>query len=398
MCENYGVDDGLRSAQAAAGFPMGSGACRTTDGRLWFSTSGGLAVYDPRFRQQAQMPPAVHVVEIASAGHAVNLLQPVVLGPDSDRLQIRYTGIHLSAPERVQYSYKLEGLDEQWVNAGSRRLINYNSLPHGNYRFLVRASLPGGPASEASYSFILLPHYYETAWFRLLCAAALAAFCWALYQARLRQIRQRFSLVLEERARLAREIHDTLAQGFVGISSQLDAVALSMPSEDSPARRYLEMARRMARHSLTEARRSVMDLRSSVLENQDLAAALAVGTRLWTAGSAVEVSVDVTGPPVILADDVEQHLLRIAQEAVTNVVKHAGASRILVKLHRETRKIYLRIVDDGHGFEQRDAFSARVGHFGLIGMRERAQRLGGELRLASHPGEGTEVEVTVPLP
>jgi signal transduction histidine kinase/ligand-binding sensor domain-containing protein len=395
---NYGVDDGLRSAQAAAGYPVGSGACRTADGRLWFSTSGGLAIYDPRSPRQTPLPPVVHVVEIAAEGREVNLSQPAVLAPDSDRLQIRYAGIHLSAPERVQYSYKLEGLEKQWVNAGSRRLINYNSLPHGKYRFVVRASIPSGPASEASYSFTLLPHYYETAWFRVLCAAALAAFAWAIYQARLRQMRQRFSLVLEERARLAREIHDTLAQGFVGISSQLDAVALSMPPQDSPARQYLEMARRMARHSLTEARRSVMDLRASVLEDQDLAAALETGTRLWTAGAAVEVSVDVTGPPAKLPDDVEQHLLRIAQEAVTNVVKHAGASRILIKLHSEARKLYLRIVDNGRGFEQGDAFSALGGHFGLIGMRERAQQLGGELRLASHPGEGTEVEVMVPLP
>jgi len=395
---NYGVDDGLRSAQAAAGYPVGSGACRTADGRLWFSTSGGLAVYDPRSPRQTQMAPVVHIVELVAEGAPVNLLRPGVLAPDSDRIQIRYSGIHLSAPERVQYSYKLEGLEKRWVTAGTRRLINYNSLPHGEYRFVVRASLPGGPSSEASYSFTLLPHFYETAWFRVLCALVLVVLGWAMYQARLRQIRQRFSLVLEERARLAREIHDTLAQGFVGISSQLDAVALSMPPQDSPARRYLDMARRMARHSLTEARRSVMDLRASVLENQDLAAALAAGTRLWTAGAPVEIKVDVTGPPVKLPDDVEQHLLRIAQEAVTNVVKHAGASRIVIKLHREARKLYLRIVDNGRGFEQGDAFSALGGHFGLIGMRERAQRLGGELRLASHPGEGTEVEVMVPLP
>ena len=154
----------------------------------------------------------------------------------------------------------------------------------------------------------------------------------------------------------------------------------------------------MARHSLTEARRSVMDLRASVLEGQDLAAALESGTRLWTAGSGVEVDVDVSGPRTALPEEAEQHLLRIAQEAVTNVLKHAGASRIRVKLHMEARRLFLRIVDNGRGFEQQDAFSSQGGHFGLIGMRERAERLGGELRLASQPGGGTEVEVKVPLP
>jgi len=215
---------------------------------------------------------------------------------------------------------------------------------------------------------------------------------------RLRQLGSRFALVLEERARLAREIHDTLAQGFVGISSQLDAVAMAMPEDRSTAREYLDLARKMARHSLTEARRSVMDLRASVLEGQDLAAALNSGARIWTAGSGVDVQVDVSGVNDPLPQEFEQHLLRIAQEAVTNVLKHAGASRIGVNLHREARKLYLRIVDNGRGFEQKDVFSSLGGHFGLIGMRERAERLGGELRLASHPGEGTEVEVTVPLP
>src|SRR5215475_10437549 len=124
---------------------------------------------------------------------------------------------------------------------------------------------------------------------------------------RLRQIRSRFAAVLEERARLAREIHDTLAQGFVGISSQLDAVAMCMPPEATPARPYLDLARRMARHSLTEARRSVMDLRSSALEGQDLAAALESGTRMWTAGSGVEVEVVVDdGTPGELPEEMEQ--------------------------------------------------------------------------------------------
>lgn len=400
--ENYGVEDGLRSAQCAPGFPMAGGGIRSADGRLWFTTSRGLAVLNPGARKPAALGPAVHLVEITANGEPVNLARMAQFGPESERLQIRYTGIHLSAPERVRYSYWLEGLDRGWVAAGARRVINYNSLHHGHYRFRVRADLAGGLASEQSYGFEVLPRFYETDWFRALCAAALMACGWAVYQLRLRQIRSRFALVLEERGRLAREIHDTLAQGFVGISSQLDAVAMCMPEDASPARSYLDLARRMARHSLTEARRAVMDLRASALEGRDLAAAIQSGTRLWTAGSGVDVAVDITVAgtelPGELPRDMEQHLLRIAQEAVTNALKHAGASKIRVKLHMEARKLHLRIVDNGHGFAQQDVFSSRAGHFGLLGMRERAERLGGELRLASHPGEGTEVEVTVPLP
>jgi signal transduction histidine kinase len=355
-------------------------------------------VLDPRGLKQAGPAPVVHLVAMTVDGLPVDLGRAARLAPGGERIQLRYTAIHLSAPERVRYSYKLEGLDAEWVWAGGRRVIDYNSLRHGRYRFTVRANLPGGVSSQAAYSFELLPRFYETAWFRLLCAALVLACAWAVFRLRVRQIRYRFGLVLDERARLAREIHDTLAQGFVGISSQLDAVAMCLPDETAPVRKYLDMARKMARHSLTEARRSVMDLRASVLEGQDLAAALESSTRLWTAGSGVDVDVDISGPRTALSEEVEQQLLRIAQEAVTNALKHAGAGKIRVKLHIEARRLFLRIVDNGRGFEQQDAFSSQGGHFGLIGMRERAERLGGELRLASQPGGGTEVEVKVPLP
>jgi ligand-binding sensor domain-containing protein/two-component sensor histidine kinase len=395
---NYGVEDGMRSAQCAPEYPASAGGFRMRDGAIWFPTTRGMAVYDPQARPQARIAPIVHIVEVSAGGVPVDSSQPARLAPGEDRLLVRYTALHFSAPERVEYKYRLDGLDHDWVRAGSRRMINYNSLPHRTYRFVVSAGTPGGPAAEASFSFVLLPHFYETAWFQLLAAALLAGLVWLGFRMRVRQIGSRFALVLDERARLAREIHDTLAQGFVGISSQLDAVAMSMPDDDSPARKYLQMAQRMARHSLTEARRSMMDLRASVLEDGDLAVALESGTRLWTAGQPVEVSVDVSGDRKPLPQEMEQQLLRIAQEAVTNSMKHAHASRIGIKLQQEAKRLRLRIVDNGRGFEGRDAFAAHVGHFGMIGMRERAERLGGELRLASRPGEGTEVEVSVPLP
>jgi signal transduction histidine kinase len=394
----YGVEDGLRSAQCSPAYPVGGGGVRSSDGRLWFTTSRGLAVIDPMAHPRTRYTPAVHVVEFSADDTPLDLSRPIRLSPAVQHIEFRYTAIHLSAPELVQYSYRLEGIEKDWVPGGTRRVMDYNSLHHANYRFSVRAELPGGLATEESVAFVTLPRFYETWWFRLICAAALAAAVWMAYQFRLRQIRARYAAVLEERARLAREIHDTLAQGFVGISSQLDAVAMCVPEDEDPARKFLDLARRMARHSLTEARRAVMDLRASVLEGQDLAAALESGTRIWTAGSGVEVKVDVSGPRPELPEEMEQHLLRIAQEAVTNVLKHAGASRIWIKMHSDTRKLYLRIVDNGRGFDQGGVFTSSGGHFGLLGMRERAERLGGELRLASHPGEGTEVEVTAPLP
>jgi signal transduction histidine kinase/ligand-binding sensor domain-containing protein len=394
---NYGTGDGLRSAQCSPGYPTGGGGDRNLDGRLWFTTSRGLAVFNPAAAPRAPLPPAVHLLEIDADGTPLDLSRPVRLAPDVQRLRFRYTAIHLSAPERVRYSLRLAGLDSGWVNVGGRREINYNPK-HGHLVFHVKAEIPGGPSTEQSFAFDVLPHYYETAWFRIFCCALLVAAAWGIYQVRLRRVRYRFALVLGERARLAREIHDTLAQGFVGIASQLDAVSMCIPNDEAPVRKYLDMARRMARHSLTEARRSVMDLRASALEGHDLAGAIQSSTRTWTAGSPVDVAVDVSGPATVLPEETEQHLLRIAQEAVTNVLKHAAASRVEIQLHTEAKRISLRIRDNGRGFEQQGVFSSAGGHFGLIGMRERAERLGGELHLASQPGGGTEVEVTVPIP
>jgi signal transduction histidine kinase len=303
----------------------------------------------------------------------------------------------LSAPEQIQYSYKLADLDSDWVQADGRRAVNYTSLGHGHYRFQVRAQLPGGPASEAAYEFDVLPHFYETGWFRLLGAALLAAIVWLGYQLRVRQVHSRYALLVEERARLAREVHDTLAQGFVGISSQLDVVEMSLPKDADPARGYLDLARRMARHSLTEARRSVMDLRAAALDDQDLGTALESGARLWTEGSGIGVEVEVTGESSKLPEQTAHHVLRIAQEAVTNAIKHARASKITVKLHIEPRSLSLQVQDNGCGFDRDDIFASTNGHFGLMGMQERAERLGGKLRLKSEAGKGSLVEVEVPV-
>jgi signal transduction histidine kinase/ligand-binding sensor domain-containing protein len=395
---NYGLDDGLRSTQCAPGYPAGGGGTRTADGRLWFPTSRGLAVINPG-AVQATTPvaPLAQILEMNLDGQDIDLHRPAVLEPGPGHIQFRYTGILLSAPERVRYSYKLDGFDRDWIPGSTRRVINYNSLRHGKYRFQVRASVPGQASSEASLGIEVLPHLYETQSFRWIFGLSCLACMYGLYQLRLRQIRGRFSLVLEERARMAREIHDTLAQGFVGISSQLDALAIKMNGKDGIARGHLDLARKMARHSLTEARRTVMDLRDSALEDHNLASALSSAARQWTAGSMIPVDIEVTGPHEGLPEDVEQHVLRIAQEAVTNVVKHAGAKRIAIRLEVRARELALSVSDDGCGFEPSDVFLSAGGHFGLLGMRERAERLGGELQLSSQPGAGTQVKITVPL-
>jgi signal transduction histidine kinase len=392
---NYGVADGLRSAQAPTDIGLGGG--RHSDGSLWFATARGIAVYRPDVHRKSTGPLPIHLAEMTADGHSFDGSSHPRIPPGRGRVEIRYAAISLSAPDRVRYFYKLEGLDSEWIAAGVRRAVTYNNLSRGHYRFRIRAEAPGAAPAEAAYELELLPHYYETVWFRALCAGLLAFACWVVYQLRVRQIRLRFAAVFKERLRLAREIHDTLAQAFVGISSQLDALETCLPESLRPAHIYLDLARRMAQHSLTEACRSVMDLRSAALSNRDLAAALQSDARNWTAGSAVNVEVNIKGGFEKLPEEMEHNLLRIAQEAVTNASKHAQASRIKVKLEQTEKVVNLKVIDNGCGFQTDDAFAGIGGHFGLIGIRERAERIGGEFRLESQPGAGTEVEVTVPL-
>jgi signal transduction histidine kinase len=257
--------------------------------------------------------------------------------------------------------------------------------------------LPDGAEAEQALVFTVVPRYYETTWFRLLCVSAFAWIVWVGYRFRVRQVHARFQTVLDERARLAREVHDTLAQGFVGISSQLAVVESYLPPEDSPGRQSLDIARRMAQYSLGEARRSVMDLRATALDDTDLSGALRLGVHQWTAGSGLEIETEVVGDASGLPEDVAHHILRMAQEGVNNVVKHARASTVQLRLTVDHKRLTLLIQDDGCGFDPEGMLASSQANFGLMGMRERAERLGGEFVLHSQPGQGTELMCAVPL-
>jgi signal transduction histidine kinase/streptogramin lyase len=391
----FAAAEGLRTAAFSP--PAGAGGGHFANGNLWLATTSGLALHQPHVPDPTERAPIIDLTEMTSEGKALDWLSQPHIPAGNGHVQIRYTAVNLRTPERIQYSYKLDGLDSNWVHAGTRRAVDYDGLRYGPYTFHVRAELPGGVQSERAFRFDVLPRFYETNVFRVSLAAFAVLLFWGGYQLRERRVRSQFVAVLEERARLAREVHDTLAQGFVGISSQLDVVEMCLPKDATAARSKLDLARRMAHHSLTEARRSVMDLRSTALEDTDLATALESSSGAWTAGSGVKLNVEVTGERRGLPEDVAHHMLRIAQEAVTNALKHAHAAQISLKLRREAKSLRLEVNDDGCGFERDEAFLATNGHFGLIGMRERAQRLGGELYLESQPGHGTQLAIQVPI-
>ncbi|HEX8190057.1 MAG TPA: two-component regulator propeller domain-containing protein [Pyrinomonadaceae bacterium] len=393
----YGTADGMRTRECSGGGHPS--AWRGADGRLWFSTIKGVATIDPEHTPTNAQPPPAVVEQVRVDGEAVAAAADLSLPPGKSRFDFYYAGLSFVAPEKVRYRYKLEGFDKDWVDGGDRRVAYYTNLGPGEYRFLVIACNNDGVWSSrpATFRFQLRPHFYRTYWFYALVVVGLGLLAWQLYALRLRQVRARYGAVLQERNRIAREIHDNLAQEILGISVQLEIVARTMASAPDAARKHLDRARALVRSSVAEARRYVWDLRSQSLDERDLPAALAEMTRRLTAESGVQTQFNVSGTFRPLAPQVENNLLRIGQEAVGNAVRHAQAKTVTVSLDFGAREVRLEVKDDGRGFDAASYDGGRGGHFGLVGMRERAEQMGGRAEVRSEPGQGTEVTVRVPI-
>ena len=393
----YGTADGMMTRECSGGGdPAG---WRGSDGKLWFPTIKGVATIDPeRIRTNSHAPPVV-IEEIRIDDKSLALSDRVELPAGTTRFDLYYTAPSFVAPEKVRFKYKLEGFDNDWIDSGTRRIAYYTNLRPGAYTFRVIASNNDGVWNQtgAAFALYLKPYFYQTYWFYALCVLALAMLAWLIFRLRVRGMRAQFGAVLAERTRIAREIHDNLAQEMAGISVQLEVVARKMPSGADTAMTYLDRARQQVRHGIAEARRYVWELRSPTLENSDLPTALAETARRLTHETAIHAQVEVNGTFRPLSQTVEDNLLRIGQEAMNNAVKHAQAQRIFVNLVFDARRVQLIVRDDGRGFDDQVAGNGRAGHFGLIGMQERVEQLGGTLSIHSAAGSGTEVVADVPI-
>ncbi len=393
----YGPADGMITRECSGGgHPAG---WRSADGRLWFSTIKGVAMIDPEKIKLNDQPPPVAIEQIRVDDESISPAQTIELSPGKSRLDFYYTALSFVAPEKVRFKYKLEGFDSDWVDGGTRRVAYYTNLRPGRYKFRVIASNNDGlwnPAG-AAFDLYLKPHFYQTYWFYALCTLILAILVWQLYRFRLKRVESQFAAVLQERNRIAREIHDNLAQEMLGISVQLEVVARTMPASAELAKTHLDRVRILVRHGIAEARRYVWDLRSQALDKNDLPAALSDTARRLTTETAVSANVEVSGTFRPLSPLIEGNLLRIGQEAINNAVRHAQAQTILINLKFDARRVQLSVRDDGKGFDYQESKNGEARHFGLVGMHERAVRMGGSLRVDSHAGEGTEVLVDVPI-
>ena len=352
----------------------------------------------------SKSPPTVRNYEASSNLHLPPLIRD---------LEIDYTALSLVAPEKVRFQYKLEGHDPDWQDAGNRRQAFYNDLPPRNYRFRVKACNNSGVWNEAgaSFDFSIAPAYYQTAWFQASCAATFLGLLWALYRYRLHQIAREFNARLEERVaertRIARDLHDTLLQSFQGLMLRFQVAHDEIPAQAVSARKTLENALDQAAQAITEGRDAVQGLRSSTVETNDLARAIgALGEELAggeelvgdeSNSDRVESFVEVEGTPRDIHPILRDEIYRIAGEALRNAFRHAQARRIEVAIWYGERQFRLRVRDDGKGIDPEvlDA-EGRSGHWGLAGMRERAELIGGQLEIWSQQGSGTQVELSIP--
>ena len=393
----YGPADGMITRECSGGgHPAG---WRSADGKLWFSTIKGVAMIDPEKIKLNDQPPPVAIEELRIDDESISPRQTIELAPGKSRLEFYYTALSFVAPEKVRFKYKLEGFDKDWVDGGTRRIANYTNLRPGRYKFRVIASNNDGLWSPtgAAFDLYLKPHFYQTYWFYALGTLVLAMIVWQLYRFRIRRVESQFAAVLQERNRIAREIHDNLAQEMLGISVQLEVVSRTMPASAELARTHLDRVRVLVRHGIAEARRYVWDLRSQALDKNDLPSALSETARRLTTETAVSAKVEVSGTFRPLSPLIEGNLLRIGQEAINNAVRHAQARNILVNLKFDAKRLQLSVQDDGHGFDYQESKNGDAKHFGLVSMRERAERIGGTLSIDSRADKGTKVLVDVPI-
>jgi hypothetical protein len=388
-CKAFGKADGLKSVDCTLGFPQG---CRSPDGRLWFATTSGLAVIDPNHLQFNSLPPPVQIEKvIIDLTHVFPIgagSRHVELGPGAHHLEFDYAGLSFSAPEKVRFKYRLEGFDKDWIDAGTRREAYYTNLAPGTYQFRVIACNNDGlwiPEEAAAVTTLMVqPHFYQTLWFYALCAAASIAAIWLLWRWRLQQI-------LEERTRLARELHDTVARGSV-----------------EPLFASLENAAKLARENLKETRRAMRALRSGVLQGDRSLPSVLEAVLAGTAeGTQLHPELKVSGIPYAIEPAWEQALVRITQESLTNTLKYAQARRFEAELSYSLNELRLKLRDDGIGFDYKPGGRSICngsgsqecvisGGLGLVGIEERCRQLGGKMRLESSRQNGTTIEVVVP--
>jgi signal transduction histidine kinase len=368
------------------------------NGRLWFGTFTGVFWIDPD-RLHRNPPPPVYVESVIADGKQYNALNDLRMPPNVANLQINYTAVDLSLPERVLFRYKLDGVDSNWLDAQTRRQAFYTKLPPGKHTFRVIACNGDGVWNEAgtALAFFITPAFYQTVWFRLLLGIVALVLIWLLHALRLRQataqMQARLGERLEERGRIARELHDTLIQSVDGLMLRIQTAL----SESDPKRSHtmIEKALDSADEVMLEGRQRVHALRAEAVTVEELSQALACYGRELSEDNPTAFSVVLVGSPKPIDAFVRDEAYRIGREALGNAFQHAGATKVEVEVAYERATVHVRVRDNGRGIDEHTLNGGRPGHWGLRGMRERAHVIGAKLVIWSRPAAGTEIDLEI---
>jgi len=398
------IYDQLDGAQPNLG-SFNLAAC-SPDGRVWFANGLVVQVVDPSKLLQKAVPAVTYVESVVVDRRELAATKNHRVPPKSRDLQISYTSPTFLIPQKVKFRYRLDGYDHDWHDAGTRRQAFYADLPPGKYSFRVMAANREGVWSDstAKLDFSVAPAYYQTNWFRALCALFSLALLWVAYQWRVRQLRHQFEMTLDarvaERTRIARELHDTLLQSTHGLLLRFETVSQLWASRPMEAKEKLDTAIEQTANFITEARDEVQGLRDSTVQGNDLALAISTLGEELVADSTNHrptFRVAVEGQTRNLHPILRDETYKISAEALRNAFRHAQARQIEVEIRYDNEQFRLRVRDDGKGIDPAVAAGqGREGHYGLPGMRERAKLIGGKLTVWSEVDAGTEVELRVP--
>ncbi len=401
--EHFGMREGL------PGFPQQlrplNTAIEGTDGRLWFTGSNGVVWLDPARSENKVPPPPISIESVSADDKFYAPVSSLKFPVGTSSVQINYAAVSLSDPEAIRFRYKLLETDKDWREVAAANPVSFRNLAPGSYHFSIAATDTNGVWSDkvGTAEFTILPAFYQTRLFLAFCTLAAMALLYLLYQLRLKQATQQVRASMEarlaERERIARDLHDTLLQSFHGILLRFQTVSNELPPGNT--KQKLDSAIDQAAEAITEGRDAVKGLRSSTVETNDLALAIrTLGEELTaneTNQNSVIFRVAVEGTARNLHPILRDEVYRIAGEAMRNAFNHAEAHQIEVEIRYDERQLRLRVRDDGKGIDQKVLGGDEpAGHFGLHGMRERAELIGGKVTVWSERDFGTEVELTIP--
>ena len=406
---SYGKSDGMRNPECNGGrSPAG---VRATDGRLWFPTQDGVAVIDPREIKVNSKPPPVVIEEIKIDNKDVESERSAIrIEPSQQNFEILYTALSFINSENLRFKYKLEGLDDEWTDAGTRRQANFTHVPPGDYTFRVIAANSDNVWNEsgATLKIVVLPPFYRTWWFLTLAALAVGLFAFLSFRQRIRQINLKHAAELafsrrlidsqeQERKRFAAEMHDGLGQSLVIIKNRA-RLSLKQSDQKEIMLDHLENISETASSAINEAKEIAFNLRPHLLDRLGLTKTIeSMLSKVFTAGE-IEYDAFLDNIDGVLEKNSEILLYRIVQECASNIVKHSEASKTIVKIEHSDHNLSVKISDNGRGFDTAgNGFDLSKRSFGLVGIAERTRLLGGKLNIESKPGEGTTVTIVIGL-